>query len=267
MNKICSIVCISVACVLIVIGAFLDLNITQGLYVGENAFSTILEIMGQTFMTFLSAFCLVMLFQSNKDKNTFWFTVLKVCEIVGAVILVFYDFYKIYDAKWFLICAIFVSVLIVYIMWIVWAKIPQEKVMQYKSFCIKFLIFIAIIYVLNQGIKYLWGRPRYTDLITSLSTADFSPFWQPHFFSGYKSFYSGHTTAVCSLLPLIALFNNSNISKKKQVIFNSVIIGFIFLTMFSRLLAGDHFLSDVSFALLICTLVCMIVFKKTRILQ
>ena len=267
MNKIYSIICLSIACVLIVIGAFFDLSITQGLYIGENAFSLILEIIGQTFMTFLSAFCFIVLFEYLKDKNTFWYSVLKVGFVLASFLLVLYDFFSLYRATWFLVCAVFVSGGIVFGMWFIVKKAPKEMLEKYKGFCIKFLIFIAIIFVLNQGVKYLWGRPRYSDLITTLSLADFRPFWSPDFFSGYKSFYSGHTTAVCSILPLIILVSSTNLSKGKKILINSSIIFFILLTMFSRLLAGDHFISDVAFAFLICYLICLLVFKKTKIKQ
>ena len=264
MNKRMLIICVSLCAVAILIGAFFDLGITQSLYLGDNAFSLICEVLSQTFMTFLTAFCFLVLFENFKNKTSFAMTCLKVGFVFASFILVLYDFYKIYNAVWFLVCAVFASCGIVYLMWLLARAIPEEKLPEYAKLSVKFIIFIALIFVLNQAVKYIWGRPRYTDLIATLTLEDYRPFWQPNFFSGYKSFYSGHTTAVCSILPLVYLVNKTNYNAKIKSLIKVGIIGIILLTMLSRLMAGDHFLTDVAFAFLISSLVSYFVFKKVK---
>lgn len=222
-------------------------------------------------MTFITAFCFLILFENYKNKDTLLFRILKVGFVIISFIIVFYDFFKIYDdvyhAKWFLFTSVAVSGVIVYFMWKLAQTIPQEKLPQYAKFGFKFIIYIAIIFVLNQAVKYVWGRPRFIDLITNLTLEDYRAFWQPNFFSGYKSFYSGHTTAICSILPLIYVIENSNYNGKIKALAKVSIIALIIVTMFSRLIAGDHFLTDVSFAFLICTCISACIFKKTKIKQ
>ena len=267
MKKSTVFVCVGISAILIVLGCFFDLAITQNLYIENNIFSIVMEILGQTLMTFLAAFCCIVLFESNKHRNGLVFSIIKVGLILASFVIVFYDFFKIYNRVWFLVLAVFVSVAIVFAMWKIVQKIPEDKLQSYGKFCLKFLIYIAIIFALNQVVKYVWGRPRFVDLITNLTLQDYREVWQPYFFSGYKSFYSGHTVAICSILPLISIVENSNYNNKIKVALKAGILSLVLITMLSRLIAGDHFLTDVSFAFLICSVICAFIFKKTKIKQ
>ena len=267
MGKIGNYICLASCLLLILVGAFFDLSITQNLYIGANAVSSILGIVAQSLMVLMGAFCLVVLFESAKEKNDFIFSCIKLAEIILAFVFVFYGFYKAYSAVWFLIISSFLSAIIVFFMWQIVKRIPQEKFGAYLSFCKKLLLYIVIIFVLNKGIKYVWGRPRYVDLITTLGLEAYSPFWQIHFCAGYESFYSGHTTAVCSVLPLLYVIKDLPYSNKIKNLLSFSLLCFVFVTMLSRLISGRHFLTDVVFAFLICFVVCLFIFKKTKIKQ
>ena len=125
------------------------------------------------------------------------------------------------------------------------------------------LISMALQLVLvNFLLKYLACRPRYRFLMgdavdQSGLLTDYRAWWEmrPFLYTKgdyYKSWPSGHTATACitvllGLLPVVA---------KKRFKFDQIIfflIGSIYLCIvaFARIVAGAHFLSDVSFGCLI----------------
>ncbi|MBO4541393.1 MAG: phosphatase PAP2 family protein [Bacilli bacterium] len=127
-------------------------------------------------------------------------------------------------------------------------------------------------------LKRIGGRPRWRFLyelggVWEGEYYDFQNWWQFAWFGHpnndyFKSWPSGHT-ATASLVPLIALlpgvfkkdFKHSNL-----ILFCSGML-YAFVVAFARILAGAHFLSDVSFGFLVGSLVSFLsLFLASKIL-
>lgn len=130
-------------------------------------------------------------------------------------------------------------------------------------------VFLLVIFgelLVVNCVKVLWGRPRMR-LIAADPRAGFLPWWQPSralrdALTGagvaaeeFKSFPSGHT-ANASTLMLLALLPalRPGLQKRQTALFAA---GFLWACVvgFSRIVAGAHFLSDVTMGLALGLLV------------
>lgn len=101
-------------------------------------------------------------------------------------------------------------------------------------------------------------RPWYSLLWNMNTSPDTSPDWQFQT-SDMTSFPSGHTSFAMNAVLLIPLFYILLMNKKTLLIILSILcIGFVIATMFCRIATGNHYLSDVSGAVII-NLSCYIV--------
>lgn len=103
----------------------------------------------------------------------------------------------------------------------------------------------ALIFISVSALKITWGRIRPRELVAAGSLDGFTPWYLPNFFSGSRSFPSGHTAhnTLTLMLPLW-LFGNG---KRYRPILTAVCACFVILMGFSRITAGAHYLSDVLF--------------------
>ena len=100
-----------------------------------------------------------------------------------------------------------------------------------------------ILLVFSEGIKFKWGRVRFSELVAAGSPEAFTPWYKPNWFSGSRSMYSGHT-ANATLLLLLPLWVKG---KKEKLALNICIPVWIVFIMISRLCLGAHYLSDIMF--------------------
>ncbi len=112
--------------------------------------------------------------------------------------------------------------------------------------------YISIILVL----KKIFGRDRYEDIISGGEYV-FAHWFKPVFFSSGSSFPSGHTAAAMGMLLLLLLpFIFKPFKDLKMPLFVGSYL-YAFLTAFSRMIMGRHFLSDTAAAILIMTVLFM----------
>ena len=99
-------------------------------------------------------------------------------------------------------------------------------------------------------IKIFWGRVRFNDLCDYNT---FTNWWIPSLSSPHKSFPSGHvsvSTTVC-VLTLTPLF----FCKRRKILAGlcfTLPILYTIVMAFSRIASGKHFLSDVTFSVMLC---------------
>ncbi len=118
-------------------------------------------------------------------------------------------------------------------------------------------------FVLMHGLKVLAARPRYRFLVNpNLNTDDeiFRQWWEFHFrglsiSDNYKSWPSGHcaTAAQLLLLPLLYPVRKGQRKNGRTRLF-VFSLAVDLLIAYSRMVYGAHFLSDVSFGLLVGSL-------------
>lgn len=151
---------------------------------------------------------------------------------------------------------------------------------------IVFLVIVGLLLIALLGviptIKDNMHRPRYR-LISTTDAVGFHNWWEPtknydeliktfHFDKeDFKSYPSGHTAEVSILLVVVSLFPlASKKLEKYQMPAFYVSCGLVLLVAFARILAGAHFLSDVSwgaFIMLILTFIANEVIMKIKALQ
>lgn len=122
---------------------------------------------------------------------------------------------------------------------------------------------MIIQYGLIEILKNTNSRPRYRYLINSTLNTNgdiFSPWWNFKPFQAksdyFKSWPSGHTgtAAVTLTLPLVVPFFRKQFKFLKFSL-TTISVLYLFFIAFCRIYYGAHFLSDVSFAILITTII------------
>ncbi len=93
--------------------------------------------------------------------------------------------------------------------------------------------------------KLTWGRVRFRQLE---SLSDFTSWYLPNGFNGYFSFPSGHTANATVIFTTTYYFKfiPQKYEKIKSLLY-ALLIVWIVLVAFSRVIAGAHYLSDVLF--------------------
>ncbi|MFA6861451.1 MAG: phosphatase PAP2 family protein [Bacilli bacterium] len=120
------------------------------------------------------------------------------------------------------------------------------------------MIFIVVIFseLIGNFFKSMISRPRYRNIVATDSTLTFSSWWQFHFWTttsdATRSCPSGHMI-VATMMMIIPLFHplwKFRLRGGEYVSF-SVASAIVLLIGFFRIYNGAHFLSDVSFGILI----------------
>ena len=132
-----------------------------------------------------------------------------------------------------------------------WVNKMDDKAVLYG--CVMIIGIIVVYFVACEGVKYLASRPRPRNLNAEFD--GFKQWYQLNPFNAFhsefkdqKSFVSGHTAnAACliTILPFIASMTKRENDNRIQIM--TVIIGalFTFVVAFSRIIARAHWMSDV----------------------
>lgn len=125
-------------------------------------------------------------------------------------------------------------------------NIPEKLIKPLFVLAVAGIIVMVVQLSLVEGMKYLWGRVRFRDLLANGSYDAFTPWYVLNGITGNKSFPSGHTAgAGMSYLLMLFPFVFDKFKDKKQLCFW---IPFIYTSIvaFTRLVMGAHYLSDVT---------------------
>lgn len=125
-------------------------------------------------------------------------------------------------------------------------KIPEDKRDIIRKTAIVGIIALLVQVVAIEGVKYLWGRVRFRDLLKAGSYDAFTSWLHPNGINGNKSFPSGHTAgAGMSYLMMFLPYISDKLKKHPTVCF---IVPFVYTSIvaYTRLVMGAHYLSDVA---------------------
>ncbi|MCR5457229.1 MAG: phosphatase PAP2 family protein [Clostridiales bacterium] len=272
MNKILSpkgITCIIAIFIVILgltLGAFFDLDISKALAISETdgtlalrvhpISSIILTVIGY-FLPFVfigfSAAVITLNLLRKKEKMKTMEKLICVVLFLGVIACMAYIAYETMDTIsttkfgfWhYLMMALMIFVM-TFLIWYV--AINLNPVVVKKSYV------PAIITVVSYGAalafaeaaKLIWGRIRPRELVELGSFDGFVNWYQVSGLTGHKSFPSGHSVEAILMLLVILWMTALGASKKAKKITTIGILCWTALMMFSRILAGAHFLSDVT---------------------
>lgn len=253
----------------IIFGSFYDYNISKALVNTSSPLGAFVESYGLSFAFIIIDIAGVLLFKGFiKVKKT----PIKIIGIVFSILCilgsVFFfgkflkkDEYGITYNTWlaYLIAVIVISLFTIFFFYFI--KSDDTKGLITTGLLI--FGFMIIQYGLIEILKNTNSRPRYRYLINSTLNTNgdiFSPWWNFKPFQAksdyFKSWPSGHTgtAAVTLTLPLVVPFFRKQFKFLKFSL-TTISVLYLFFIAFCRIYYGAHFLSDVSFAILITTII------------
>ncbi len=230
-------ICIAAALLAIMIfGTFYDLNVS--LYLTEHAPYWLIRI--AEYLTVITPcilmFCGIYLFRHAERWQRY---------LGGAVGIASPIVFGVSIDQSTVPVLIFLTVMSLITAVIAW-KAPYDKRMIRCAWAGMILIGINLITV--NGIKFLWGRPRF--LYMTDPQTQFRPWYiiaGPHYYSdAYRSFPSSHTVSASSSLWLLYLgFLYPDHPEYK--VYTGILCAFVVIfTAVSRIAAGMHFVTDVT---------------------
>ena len=240
---------------LLVVGSFFDKSIAEAMYQPENVPARIMEAVGifPPFVFVSGLFAVLFYLVKDEDKRRILKKVLTAAAVaLSYMVFGFMAAKYLFDTAWvWALIAVAASMMLSPLTFLLFRNTRRDTLKRLSIF----LIFASMVSLISTVIsvnvlKYLWGRPRFYELIEAKDDflSSFTPWYHPNGFSlkGHHSFPSGHTSAATNLLVLCALpevFPDAQ-DKNKTVAFVSAV--YIFSMAYSRMVLGAHFLTDVT---------------------
>jgi len=119
---------------------------------------------------------------------------------------------------------------------------------------------IAIFFCVEL-LKLVWGRVRLREIVAANDVTLFSSWFAPNWFSGSKSFPSGHTANITSMM-MIVVWLSPDASEKKRRIIYAAVLSVTAIVAFSRLCVGAHYLTDTLFGFIISFVISQVAIVK-----
>ncbi len=248
------------------LGAFFDLDISKALAIKEvdgtleivnhPISSHVLAVLGYATYAVLGGFaCAVIILNLLRKKEP-----LKVIEKIISIGLFFaiialmaflaYKSMKTISTSsfgfWHYLMMALMLFVMTFIIWFVSINLNPKVVKKCFVPAIYTIITLVSAYLFNEVAKFIWGRIRIRDLVAAGSLDGFVNWYQVSGHTGYDSFPSGHALQAILMFMIILWMVALGASKKAKVITSVGIVCWTVLMMFSRILAGAHFLSDVT---------------------
>lgn len=266
--------------VFLVLGGIFDRNVSQFLFVDAsdtmNKVGVIISNCALIPFFFVSIVAAVIgLFTqfNRKNEKPTWFRVLFIVIFFGlGAFLLYQGFDKLRDIGGVhsntLGIILAIAILLVLLGCGIFVGYLMSKRYDYKVLFKYVLIFAVIVLIANAlsfVMKYLWSRPRPYYIFGTedipAHTSFYLNFWELQPFEAFKapvgeyfkSFPSNHTTTSMLVLPALLLYTKLNDRFDKGIMRIIILYGVFvlaLLTGFTRMVAGAHFLSDVSFGLI-----------------
>lgn len=241
---------------LLTLAALFDLQLDQLVNSTDNPFGVFLGRTGELPVLLIIPFT-AMVFYSTRQKGKTAPVVLKTAGVVlysliGCIYMCINlgEYWFIKDDNRTLFCVIF-GVLTCLVTLFIAGFLPVEPMQKLKPYAY-FLMIAGLGTALSvELVKNIWGRVRFRDLLAAESFEAFTPWWSPQWFTGNKSFPSGHTSAASAALLLTALPSVFPKLRKYETRIFIVTALYTFAVGASRLVVGAHYLSDITVGALV----------------
>lgn len=228
------------------VASFVDLPLTQALYTPNSPFGLFFKYFASFPGVFLGAMCFgILTITPPRDARLLWAN-----RIGNGSLTLIFGYALTYTPLISMgfrqpLIGILGTFIVVGLTYQLMTKYPQSKLVKLRKYAIVgALTMFASMFAINV-IKIGWGRERFAAFNQDNSL--FTPWFIPQGFNlrdSYKSFPSGHSqfaavTLISTMLP--SMFDSL---KGKERMFLLISVIWIVLVMLSRLILGDHFLSD-----------------------
>ena len=249
----------------LIIGTFLDQQITAKMGDANNMFGILFTAFGPVFTLALGTLCGALLFFLPKQEKL-WLTIF--CKVLGAVAIIGFTFFSVKEGFAYVdfprmqgdkgtykaLIAVLIGLIDLAILLFtnLYIKKLDEKIIL-RTVVVIFIIFAAWFFV-SEVMKYLASRPR-PRVIDQAIGIEYRPWYAFHPFEAFKepykdckSFVSGHafnSACLITILPLIFSIGKKENNDWVQTAALSVGALWAFVVAFSRIIARAHFMSDV----------------------
>lgn len=238
------------ALVLLIVGTFADLRIDQAVYMPGNGFSAFFERLAPLIGVTVLMIGAALVFWTYKFvKENLTKLVLSGLVYLGSTFVALalcYKYCHLFGAAYGVIVAILIAC-IVY-------RIPDELKRQYRWAGITIVVVFLCSMGLLEVLKVFWGRVRFRSMQGHFDL--FTPWYHPngkHYLAAVggvaeeiKSFPSGHSQWAGATLSLCLLALVNPRWKNKESVVYGIALVYALVVMFSRMMQGAHFLSDVT---------------------
>jgi len=124
---------------------------------------------------------------------------------------------------------------------------PETKSTLLTEFarCVMAALFVLL--TINL-MKTVWGRWRYREMLAEGNFSNFTPWYVISGANGHKSFPSGHSANAALFLGIFR-FRRFFGTKKQKIVYGiiaAILVLWVLAVMFSRVVIGAHFLSDIA---------------------
>ena len=261
------------------LGTVFDLNISKaltGFSEGETPsikvgfIPRLLEIIGYWTTPLFGAIALAVVETDMRkklnEKGRLGFFCFATLADLGLMFYASYKMLKIIVGKLYIghyIAIAIISIILAFLIRFVLEHIDRKKLEKvFKPALFTVFAIVAAIAVL-EIIKITFGRVRFRDLVAAGDLDAYTPWYIPRWFSGSKSFPSGHV-GNATVLMMLPLWFGENASKRKKTAAYTVVIIWIFVMAISRIFAGAHFLTDVIFGFMLGMIIVNVVYRFYR---
>lgn len=141
-------------------------------------------------------------------------------------------------------------------------KVDNDVYQKIKWVVFAYGIGIILQLVTIYAMKLTWSRQRFYTLDEGYE--GFTPWYVINWFKGDTSFPSGHTSGATNILYLSLLAETLDKNKTRNIVIKVLCYSFIFMTGFSRIVLGRHYLSDVVMGFAITYIIHKVVVKSIK---
>lgn len=291
-NKlVCFLIVIDIAILGVLVGSFLDLQISQTIASNTNVFGLIFESFGELIGYGIAPIAGGMFLKVlAKKDNPLWKRILGIFLFSLMVVVTSYIMSSAFSGQpgyaWkfnktlgIVICFVIYLGVALLSYYLTDSTLNEKTLL--KNASILALSIIVPLIVMNLVLKGLAYRPRYRAMVwnnevngtLAFGLEHYKNWWEFSFFKkpdwflalGYESDYikswpSGHTSTAAATIALPFFISSSKLKGERNETITFICAGiYTFLTGFMRIVRGAHFLSDISFGALFTFLIVMLI--------
>ncbi len=251
--------------VMLILGIFFDLDIDKALNSPNNPIAVWFCNTGEIPSRLVCPLAGVILFYLGEKRSTK--VIGAVVELGGSAYLGYYtseyfftgDYKTVFGIVWGIGFGLVLLFMFKYV------KIPEKYKELLKILAVIGILVMAAELLVTSGIKLLWGRVRFRDMLAAGSYDAFTPWYIPNGSNGNNSFPSGHTAGAAMIFLVMLIPLAFDKYKDKMQLCYWVSFAYTMVVGFTRLVMGAHFLSDVAMGAIIgftCVLIGLKAFES-----